>query len=140
MLWVLADIIGRTAFSKPITGTAELAAMTLIAVVFLQLPHTLRQGHFLRSTLFIDRRSPRKKAVLNIIASILGAALFTLAVVSSIDPMMSAWRTGEFEGGGPVRIPVGPFQTIILICAALVAIQFLVNLVQDIGTLRRNAD
>lgn len=139
MFWIVADVVGRTAFSRPITGTSELAAVSLIAIIFLQLPHSLRGGHFLRSTMLVDRQTPRKQAVLNIVASTLGVTLFALAVVSTFDPTISVWRRGEFEGGGPVRILVGPFRTIILVSSALVAIQFLAALVKDISSLRKSA-
>ena len=42
MLVMLGDIFGRFLFNKPIPGVPEIVAISLVAIVFLQIAHTLR--------------------------------------------------------------------------------------------------
>ena len=44
MLVVLTDVAGRFLFSKPLTGTPEIVAMSIAVIVYLQFPSTLRAG------------------------------------------------------------------------------------------------
>jgi len=39
--------------------------------------------------------------------------------------MIVAWELGEFEGEEPVRVPTYPLRSIVLLGAALTALQFL---------------
>ena len=83
----------------------------------------------MRSTILLDRMPPATRRVIEIVSCILGVITFALIVYSGWDTMLEAWRIGEFEGEEPVRVPTSPIRTLVLIGAALTAIQFVVMLV-----------
>ncbi|MCX5907084.1 MAG: TRAP transporter small permease subunit, partial [Deltaproteobacteria bacterium] len=86
--------------------------------------HTLKIGGHIRSDVILDRLSPKGYAVVNIIASLLGAFIFAFLVYAGWDNMIEGWRIGEFEGELPVRVPTYPVRSILILGAALTSFQF----------------
>ena len=54
MFLICADIVARTMFDNPIAGVTEMVSMSLVATVFMQLPHAVRSGRLTRTELLID--------------------------------------------------------------------------------------
>ena len=122
---ICADILGRVLFSFPITGVPEIVKVSIVAIVWLQIPHTLKIGGHLRSDVVLRRLSCRGRSILDLFAYALGALVFGLLVFSGWDTMIMAWEIGEFEGELPVRVPTYPLRSIVLLGAALTCLQFL---------------
>ena len=122
---VCADILGRVLFQHPLAGVPEIVKVSIVAIVWLQIPHTLRIGGHLRSDIVLRALPGRGRAIAEFFACVLGALIFGLLVVSGWDTMILAWEMGEFEGELPVRVPTYPLRTIVLLGAALTALQFL---------------
>lgn len=122
---ICADILGRVLFRYPLAGVPEIVKVSIVAIVWLQIPHTLKTGGHLRSDIVLRYLSERSRAALDLFACVLGAIIFGLLVYSGWDTMILAWEMGEFEGELPVRVPTYPLRTIVLLGAALTALQFL---------------
>ena len=54
MFLICADIVARTMFDNPIAGVTEMVSMSLVATVFMQLPHAVRSGRLTRTEFLID--------------------------------------------------------------------------------------
>ncbi|MDH3319891.1 MAG: TRAP transporter small permease [Betaproteobacteria bacterium] len=122
---VCADILGRLLFQYPLVGVPEIVKVSIVAIVWLQIPHTLKTGGHLRSDIVLRFLSGRSRAAVDLFAYVLGALVFGLLVYSGWDTMIQAWELGEFEGELPVRVPTYPLRSIVLLGAALTALQFL---------------
>ncbi|NDP49236.1 MAG: TRAP transporter small permease [Sulfuriferula multivorans] len=129
MLLITVDVVGRAFFNSPLFGVPEIVKISVVGLVWCQMAHTLKIGAHLRSTILLDRMPRAARRVIEIVSCILGVITFALIVYSGWDTMLEAWRIGEFEGEEPVRVPTSPIRTLVLIGAALTAIQFLVMLV-----------
>src|SRR5512133_1106497 len=129
MLLITVDVIGRAFFNSPLFGVPEIVKISVVGLVWCQMAHTLKIGAHLRSTILLDRMPQATRRVIEIVSCILGVITFALIVYSGWDTMLEAWRIGEFEGEEPVRVPTSPIRTLVLIGAALTAIQFMVMLV-----------
>jgi TRAP-type C4-dicarboxylate transport system permease small subunit len=123
---ISADILGRVLFNAPIIGVPEIVKVSVVAIVWLQMAHTLRIGGHIRSDVVLDRLSPRGKAVVNLLAAGLGIFVFGFLVYSAWPQMIEGWRVREFEGELPVRVPTYPVRTILIVGAALTCFEFLV--------------
>jgi TRAP-type mannitol/chloroaromatic compound transport system permease small subunit len=132
---ISCDIIGRVAFNSPIIGVPEIVKVSIVAIAWMQMAHTLKIGAHLRSEIILDRLPSRGKAIVNLLAYGMGAFIFAMLVYSAWPNMIEAWRVGEFEGELPVRVPTYPVRTILILGAALTSIQFLLFLVQTIRSL-----
>lgn len=132
---VCSDVVGRALFNYPIIGVPEIVKVSVVAIVWLQMAHTLKIGGHLRSDVVLGRLSPRGRATVNLVACALGAVIFGLLVYSGWHTMITAWELGEFEGEEPVRVPTYPLRTIVLLGAALTSLQFLLQAVEAVGQL-----
>jgi TRAP-type C4-dicarboxylate transport system permease small subunit len=121
---ICADILGRVLFKFPLVGVPEIVKVSIVAIVWLQIPHTLKTGGHLRSDVLLRFLSGRSRAAVDLFAYLLGALIFALLVYSGWDTMIQAWEMGEFEGELPVRVPTYPLRSIVLLGAGLTALQF----------------
>ena len=137
-LWILVlmivinvDVIGRTAFTSPLPGVPELVSLSIVAIIFIQLAHTLRVGRITRAEgllRFLRRKRPNIEGVLEMIFSLAGAILFAVLFYATYPMFMLAWRTGEFVGvEGYITYPIWPVRLIILIGSACCCVQFLLS-------------
>ena len=128
MLLMCADVFLRNAFNKPIDGVAELVAASIIVIVFLQLPGTLRHGRMSRADLFLDPfmvKRPRAGLRLRALFSLFG--IFACGVIAYATwPLATrAWANSEFLGvEGVFTFPTWPMRFVVVLGAALAAIQY----------------
>lgn len=136
MLLICADVIGRGAFSAPILGVTEAMQFSIVGIVFLQLPQTLRIGAMTRSDVLLGkllRAAPRIGHALQWAFHTTGAVLFAIIFGATWPLMQQAFANEEFYGStGVVQIPIGPLKVIILIGAACMTIQFLLLAWRDV--------
>ena len=134
-LLVTADVVGRFVFNNPIAGTTELVRSALVAIVFLALAYTLRQGRHVRTTVILQRLSPVGVETVNIVASLIGAVMFAVMCRYSWDAAWSGWLIREYEGV-QLHVPLYPVRFIVILGSGLVCLQFLINLLRSVDTLR----
>lgn len=131
MLLVVADVLSRDLFSRPIDGVAELVAMSIVAIVFLQLGSTLRHGRMSRAELFIDgfrARRPRAGAALQGGFDLCGAAVCAIVGWASWPLLVKAWLGAEYVGiEGVFTAPTWPVKAIVVAGCAVTAIQYLLH-------------
>lgn len=131
MAVICADVIGRGAFNRPILGVPEFLQFSIVGIVFLQLPQTLRMNGLTRADLFLDslgHRSPAARHMLQFVFDLIGAALFVIIVRTTWPLMIRAFENNEFYGStGVVQIPTGPLKVIIIVGCVMMTIQFLIN-------------
>ena len=96
-----------------------------------------------RSDLLKSFFGPNFKVIMEIISPLVGVAVFCLVVFTNWHDMMEAWRMGEWEGEGTLRVPVAPFRTILVVGSALTALYYAVHCykcVAQMATRRRKAE
>ena len=105
MLLMCADVLLRNLINHPLDGVAELVATSIVVIVFLQLPATLRHGRMSRADLFIYATWPL---------------------------LARAWDDIEFFGvEGVFTFPTWPMRAVVLLGAVLAALQYVLLTVQD---------
>ena len=135
-LWICGDVIGRYFFSHPIAGTTELVKAMIIIIVFLSVPYTWQQGRHIRTTLILDRLSPRKKTGLEIFIALLALGVFSSISIFSWDAAWESWSLREFDGD-QLRVPVYPSRLIVVLGAGLLVIQLILELVNHVKALAK---
>lgn len=135
MVGMCADVLSRNLANKPIDGVAEMVAMSIVVIVFLQLPSTLRHGRMSRADLFIDpfvRRRPAAGRRLRSFYSLAGVFACGVIAYASWKPFLRAWSNDEFLGiEGVFTFPMWPMRAIVILGAVLAAVQYLLLAVQD---------
>lgn len=126
MLLVVADVIGRNFLNAPITGVAEIAARSVVAIVFLQVAHAILQGRLTRADFLIrgiGARSAFARHVMEVGFALIGAIVFSLIVWASWGKTVGSWTSNEFFGvQGVFTVPTFPFRAITIVGASLASI------------------
>ena len=148
MMVMLADIFGRFFFNHPIRGVPEIVAMSLVAIVFLQIAHTLRAGRVIFTDGFLNwlaMRSVRAEQALLCVYHVIGAGVFGIIIYAVMPKLGSVFDSDEFYGVvGSFTFPKWPLYLVILFGSVLMCIQYLALAVAFCGAARErrrlNAD
>jgi len=137
-LWTLAlaalifsDVVGRNLLSQPIPGTKEIIQNSVVAITFLQLPMAIYSGSMLRTSVFADAVPAFIRRLLRTLCYLLGALLFVGLVLSTYEPFLDAYRIGEYEGEGALRVPTWPLRGLILVMSLFGVVAYLSMIYYD---------
>lgn len=135
MLLMCADVLLRNLLNHPLDGVAELVATSIVVIVFLQLPGTLRHGRMSRADLFIDpfiQRRPRAGKRLRALFSLAGIFACGVIAYATWPLLVRAWNDSEFFGvEGVFTFPTWPMRAVVLLGAVLAALQYVLLAKQD---------
>lgn len=120
------DVAGRNLFGAPLPGVPEMVTLSIVAIVFLQIPQALRAGRMTRSDALLgvlERRAPWLGRVLETLFDLAAIAVIWVILRQTWPMFTRAWERGEFIGAlGDFTAPVWPVKlTILLGCILLIA-------------------
>ena len=122
--YILVDVVARN-MGVQIDGTAELAANSIVIIVFMQLAFCVHIRGMLRAE-FLTHRLPVFAAnLLNLFSAILGILFFAAIVAGTFEPAINSWIVGEWEGPENFHVPVWPARFAVLIGSALAVVSYL---------------
>ena len=135
-----ADVISRAVFSAPINGVPLLVELSILVIMFMQLPAAIRSGRLTRSDILLARLlrdRPSLGLSLRSAYDLLGLALMVVVFIYTLPTFNKVWRRDTFEGlEGDFALPGWPFKLLILVGAVMCAIQFSRSFVEGLGELR----
>lgn len=129
---VVADVIGRGAFNRPVQGTTEIVSLSIVVICFLQAGFAIRSGGMLHVDMFVSKGSPRMQSTMACIAAFAGLLFFAVICYGSLDGAAHAWQSNEFEGEGALRVPVWPARFIVVLGSFLACMSYLLMLLQNL--------
>jgi len=129
MLYLTADISGRIFFNAPLAGVPELSSMAIVSIVFLQVPHAIRSGSLIRSTMLfngIAKRSPKTGLALSTVFDLVGFSVFLIITFGSWPSFSRAFLNGDQYGTpGVFQFPQWPVRLLVIVCCTIAAYQML---------------
>ncbi len=128
---IFLDVSSRSLANQPLPGTKEIIQNSVVAITFLQLPLAIYSGSMLRTTIFADAVPPLARRALRTICYVLGALVFTGLVLGTWEPAIDAWRIGEYEGEGALRVPIWPVRWLVLIMSVFSAFAYMAMIYFD---------
>lgn len=132
MFLVVADVLGRNFFNSPVTGVAEIAGRSVVAIVFLQIGAAVALGRMTRADFLIriiERRAPMLARAFEVAFALAGVSVFLLISYASWPELAESWSTNDFFGvQGIFTIPTWPFRAVVVVGAATAAAAYLVAL------------
>ncbi|MEM9582123.1 MAG: TRAP transporter small permease subunit [Pseudomonadota bacterium] len=122
------DVAGRNLLASPISGVPELVTLSIVAIVFLQIPAALRQGRMTQSDAFLNwlhRAAPGLGKTLATVFDLVAMALIWVIVRSTWPIFTRAWERDEFIGAvGDFTAPVWPVKLILIVGGTVLILQF----------------
>ena len=128
---IFGDVAGRTVFNSPIPGTKEIIQNSVVSITFLQLPLAIYSGSMLRTSIFADAVPPVARKLLRTFAAVLGMIFFIGLIWSTWPSFWDAYRIGEYEGEGALRVPTWPVRGTVLVMSVFGAWAYLTMIYLD---------
>lgn len=136
MAMIVTDVLSRNLFNQPIAGVAELVAASIVMIVFLQLPGTLRHNRMAQADIFIvgfTEKHPRVGHLLQCLFFLTGAYMLYIVFTGTLPTFLRAWERNQFMGvEGVFTFPVWPIRFVIISCAAITVAQYLLLSLQSL--------
>ncbi len=121
---VVADVIGRVAFNRPLKGTPELVSSAIVIICWLQATYAVRSGGMINVDAFTSLLPCAEQSFSASSVPFLAAALFALICYASIERAADAWTGGEYDGEGALRVPAWPARFVLVVGAGLAALSY----------------
>jgi TRAP-type C4-dicarboxylate transport system permease small subunit len=134
MLLTTADVMGRSFFRRPITGSYELSSYLLAVFILLGIAYTHQVGGHVRVTMFVSKLPKRLAAIVGIFTTLL--SLFIIAILA-----WQGWVLGweERTVSEQLRIPELPFRLLVFLAAVFLWLELLFELVGKIAHLKQRS-
>lgn len=136
MALICIDVLSRNILNQPIDGVAEMVAASIVMIVFLQLASTLRHGRMAQADLFIfgfKRNYPRLGHGLITLYYLTGAFMLAVIVKGTWPVLIKAINRNQFFGvEGVFTFSIWPIRFVVLTCATITVIQFLLLAWQEL--------
>jgi TRAP-type C4-dicarboxylate transport system permease small subunit len=129
MTIIVADVLARNLMGASLPLIAELGALTVVLIVFLQLGAAVRNDRLARTEFVLDALAagrPRAAEILRAVWDLCGAAICAGIAWASWGILRRDFDHSEFIGvTGVMTMPTSPFRLLIFVGAVVAAIQFL---------------
>ena len=126
VLIVVANVVGRYLFRKPLLGAVEMVGLLTVVTVFCVLAFAESKGAHIVVDILVSRLHGRTKAILASIMSLLGAVFFIITAWQGWDLMLS--NLSPFvRVTGVLSIPFAPFMLIMAFGCVLFGLELLVH-------------
>ncbi len=144
MVILCADVLARWLFNAPINGVPLLVELSILMIVFMQLPAAIRSNRLTRSDILLSRLLRDRPSVglsLSAAYDALGVGLMIIVFHYTLPIFAKVWRRNTFEGlEGDFALPGWPFKLLILIGSAMCAVQFGRSLLRSLRQLAKLRD
>jgi TRAP-type C4-dicarboxylate transport system permease small subunit len=131
MVMIFCDVLARNIIGGSLPLISELGALTVVMIVFLQLGTTVRNERLARADLLLaslDERSPRAGAFVSGLWDLFGLVVCAGIAYSTWGILKKDFDHHEYIGvTGVATLETWPFRALILLGAAVGAIQFAVQ-------------
>jgi len=130
MLLVVANVLGRYLFNRPLTGTLEFTESLLVIIIFLSVALTQYDGGHIRVNLLTRRLPKRVARGLTVVAMLAGCAFFTWCAYAAWLFAAQSYSFNEQEWG-EVVFPLWPMKFVVFVGIAMLALQFLLDAIAE---------
>ena len=136
MLVGVADVVGTEFLGRPVLGTLEFTESSMVLVVFGALAYAQERRAHIRVELLYSFVGPRGKSFMEAVTHIVALIFFALMAWQGYVELLYSLEIKESTMGS-VRFPLYPARIILLLGVALLLLRLGIDIVQDIGRLRR---
>jgi len=134
MVTITYDVAMRYIFGMPTTWSFEINRYMLILVMFFAGPWALPAGGHVAVDIFTEHMETRKKAILEIITSIMAILYMASFLNSSVTFAWDAWA-GGVRSTEYLAWPLWPMRSFLVIGSFFLGLEFLFRLVRNVTIL-----
>lgn len=134
----VADIVGTQVLLIPVPGPRELTESTMVLIVFGALAYAQIRRQHIRVELVYFQMGPRTRAAMDVFTDICAIAFFSLVLWQGWLEALYSLQIGEATTG-LIRFPLWPARFTLVAGCALMILQLLLHMVEDIGRISTGA-
>lgn len=135
LVLIAADIIGNKVFKSPVPGAIEFVGFLGVIAIAGAIAHTQVLGGHIEVEFLVRRLSKKAQNVVISVVTFLGIVLFAAIAWRSVDYGIKLQKSGEVSM--TQEIPFYPFVHFIALCAILVCLVLMIQLMKNIIELRK---
>lgn len=139
ILLVVANVVGRYFFRKPVLGHVELVQLLSVALVFFILAYTEYKGGHIKVDLVVRLLSRRIRAILGAITGILTLAFAVLMCWRGIT-LATANITPIYTRSEALSIPIAPFMFCLALGSFLFSLELIISFFGYISELKNHKE
>lgn len=132
MVLIGIDVAGRDLFGKPLPGVPEIVTLSIVAIVFLQIPQVLKEDRLTRTEALgavVNALSPRFGRFLDTVFDLIGIAVVGVIVWATWPLFVRSWTQSDFIGAiGQFTAPTWPVKATVLVGGTMLILQFLIRI------------
>ncbi len=133
------EVIARYVFNAPTHWSYELASMLGVTIAFIGWSYTLRHHGHVRVDVFYTRLSPRGKAIIDVLGTLLlFFPLLGVLLYISVDWAWYSWSVKEIMTKTNWYPPAYPIRTVMVVGLCLLFLQSVAEFIRDLHVLIRN--
>ncbi len=131
---ICVDVVGRETLGAPLSGVPEMVSLSIVAIVFLQVPQAFKSGRLTRSDGLINvlhTRRPLLAKAMETLFELLGALVVGTILYAHWPILTRSIERGDFVGSvGNFTFPTWPVKLAIFAGALLLLLQFLARILR----------
>ncbi len=133
MFHVTVDVIGRTVFNRPLTGTVEIvSAYNMAALAFLPLALITRERGHVIVELFTGWMKWRPRTLLDAAVAVVTFVYTAAFTWKAVEIAIDKTHIREAKEAGTGFVEIWPSRWLVVVGFGLMAIYILINLVSDV--------
>lgn len=127
MVLTTADVVGRSFFNKPVTGTFELSEYMLAVIILLSAAYTQQIKGHVSVDFLTSRFNPKIQRTLQVLTTGLSLLIMTIVVWQGVILGLEERAVTD-----QLRIPKAPFKILVGVCGVLLWLQLFFDLVDAV--------
>lgn len=140
LLLVMTGLIAIDVFARALIGRStmisqEMAGYLLVAITFLGLAHTLREGRHITVELLTNKLSPHRQRQLEILVFLVCIVFMVWLTWTTWSPFADTFATGQ-RSVTPLQTPMWIVYFFVPLGSGMLTLAFVIELIRKIGNLR----
>lgn len=132
MINVIADVLGRGLFNRPLPGTIDLTQYAWMpSLISLALGYALLRGEHIRVSLLTGPIGPRAQRVIEVIGMASTLVVVTFFIWFGVEKAFDSARTSEHAVGAP-WLTIWPFRVVLVVGMIGLLLQALAQLIRAV--------
>ncbi|PIC64906.1 hypothetical protein CSV79_04610 [Sporosarcina sp. P13] len=137
MMWIVMDVVLRSVFNSPITGTIEITGeYLLLIIVYLSISYAYKEGSHVSVDFIVEKFPKPIRSVLKVITNLLAIATFSLLGYANYQKGLD-YFANDVRTTSLLQYPLAPALIIISIGVFLLVINLLL---ESIAIIRGKVD
>lgn len=134
MLLTVADVIGRSGFNSPVSGTYEISKFLLPIIILFSIGYVEQSNQNIRVDFFTNKMPSKSRLIIDIILTLVAIGFFCLVIWKGWEESFVTLRVKT--ASDIWRIPAYPFQLAIPFGSFLLVVELILRVVNSLNALK----